>query len=746
MKRAIFSVSALIAACSFGASYEDWFTPKSGWNNQKVPVKIKVSNWNYIEEYNVDAKLSDISKDLSDWIKEQEIPESAKNAFKLSEAALANSIFAACQAQMNKVKIDNLGAALEGMFVNTYGQYQDKDGNIIAKTKSGVDTSKLRQQLIANKNAVVSGGQAAGGSESNPLKLTITQKPYDELQFEQHTADGKSLTSLKGWYDLQDNAQYETLGGADYWAFDNYGFYLPISWGKSTELEWARWNGWDESCLSAGDDGGTGSQNNKKLHLRYWNGGDGGCGEDLQNLLTNKSNSIATDRKKHYFLARYGEDSAATHELHWVKMAESAIDIGGEPNVDYHSIVLAQDEDAYPNDPKKLRLKGFDAAKTARTESDKVPIIPNLKPTGDDLAWTSFKDFFADSVFKTSETTGKVLLNGTQEGDKKIQVLALQYGDTDDDQTISSFSGDGKSIDFGFTPDGQTLESPLAQLHNFDNPERNGAKTEYDIADILTNVNHSTEGWFFPLRNAQGVLQYAEASKITGIPSASVDDLTIENTSDTVGSVEEQTKLRIKGSKDATAGQILRMGDGGQVEWADSQIDVDRPTGVSTEDYPLYITEAVPSRAEPAKIGINGWNTYDSPNAIYGSVDGTAGMFRFSDILSLEAISDRIELSGYDYASNNSMPYKNSDGLGWIAPPVGATPLAPKSLQFNGTSLVWGNGVPSQGVTTFEGTDGSSAVCTNKVTFASAADSNVKVTVTEDGMGNVKITFGVYYK
>ena len=155
MKRIIFAVAALIAACSFGVSYKDWFTPESGWNNQKVPVKIKVSNWDYIENYPVNAKIGDIAKNLEGWIAEQEIPESAKNAFKLSVAALANSIFAACQAQMNKVKIDNLGAALEGVFVSRYGQYQDADGNIITKTKRGNETSASRQQLIAKKNTNV---------------------------------------------------------------------------------------------------------------------------------------------------------------------------------------------------------------------------------------------------------------------------------------------------------------------------------------------------------------------------------------------------------------------------------------------------------------------------------------------------------------------------------------------------------------------------------------------------------------
>ena len=705
MKKVI-AIGMLVAgiAAFGGSSYKDWFTPSSGWGKQTVPINIQFSTVNWKGNMPVTATLND-ALDLLNSVITEDVPQSAKNAFALSKAALANSIFAACQAQMNKVKIDNLGAALEGMFVASYGQYQDKDGNVISKTKSGIDTSKLRQQLVANKNAVVSGGQASGGSESNPLKLIITQKPYDELQFEQHKADGKSLTSLKGWYDLQDNAQSETLGGADYFAFGTRDYYFPISWGKSTELEWARWNGWDISCFSAGDDGGTGSQNNGPLHLRHWNGGDGGCGENLQNLLTNKNESIAADRKKHYFLTRYGENNAQTHELHWVSMAEAAMETGGgEPNVDGHSIVLAKDEDASSEDaPKKLRLKGFDAAKSARTKDGKVPTIPNLKPTGEDIEWTSFKDFFADSVFKTSDTTGKVLLNGTKEGDKKLQVLAVQYGDTSDDQTLSHFSGDGVSIDFGFTQDGQTVESPLAQLHNFSTaPSPYGGYSTLNFADALTNDSANINGMSIPVRYPNGnkvEIGYIPMGKVTGIPSASCDNKTIEASKDNDAADNEPDKLRIVGSKDATKGQLLKMGDGGKVEWGDFPIDVDRPEGLAQDRYPLYITAADPEKNEPAKIGINGWETTDSPEGLYGAGNGKPVTYRFADIHSLEADGElrTIELAGYVNAGNYSMAFKGiENGLGWVAPPSSGSALLTMNHGAEPTVTVLGNSVETE--------------------------------------------------
>lgn len=47
---------------------------------------------------------------------------------------------------------------------------------------------------------------------------------------------------------------------------------------------------------------------------------------------------------------------------------------------------------------------------------------------------------------------------------------------------------------------------------------------------------------------------------------------------------------------------------------------------------------------------------------------------------------------------------------------------------------------------TVTGTDGSSAVCTNGITFQSAEDSNVVVNVSDGGDGNVVVKIGVYYK
>ena len=687
MKRIIFAVAALIAACSFGASYKDWFAPKSGWKNQKVPVKIKVSNWDYIENYPVNAQIGDIARNLERWIAEQEIPESAKNAFKLSVSALANSIFAACQAQMNKVKIDNLGAALEGMFVNTYGQYQDESGNVISKTKSGIDTSALRQQLIANKNAVVSGGQASGGSESNPLKLTIIQKPYDELQFEQHTADGKSLTSLKGWHNLQDNAQPDALGGADYFAFGTKDYYFPISWGKSTELEWARWNGWDEDCFSAGDDEQVG-ENSKPLHLRDWAGGNGGCTLTLKGLLTNKDDpDYQAARNSHTIMTRCNDNG--TYKLHYMSVG-GLIDSLTAVEPDEVSIETHTNDDGTTN----LCVYGFNEANEVAKSKKDIGIIPYANGSNT-LAWAGLSEFFSDKVFDTTES-GKIILNGvSEEGSDKVRVLAVKG--SGDSQEVGTVAFDNASVD------GNIETAQIVQMHNFSTaPSPYGGYSQFTFADSLTNNSASISGMSVPVRYPNGnraEIAYIPMGKITGIPSASCDNKTIEATKDKDAVDNAPDKLRIVGSKDATKGQLLKMGDNGKVEWGDFPIEVDRNKGLPEDEYPLYITAADPVQDEPAKIGINGWETTDSPEGLYGAGNGKPVTYRFADIQSLEADGNlrTIELTGYGDAGNYSVAYKDSeDGLGWVAPPSSGSALLTMNHGAEPTATVLGNSVETE--------------------------------------------------
>ena len=560
MKKFLATALLFASAFAFAEGYEDWFTPPNKWEGVKAPVKLVLN-------YKGSPITEDFSVGINDTLDDmlllidvftEGLPETAKNAFKMSRLALANSLYASCQAHMNKLKIDNLGAALEGVFVSTYGQYQDEDGNVISKSRSGVDTAKLRQQLLANKNAVVSGGQAAGGSENNPLKIIVTQKPYDERQFEQHIEDGKSLTSLYGWYGLSDSTT-SGLDGADGWAFAHKDYFIPYSNGKSSTLGWLKWNGLNLGCLSVGDDV-QGGNNDQPLRLRGWTTANN-CSESIQNLLTNKT--ATTDRSRHKILTRYDAGNGAT--IHWMPFAETTIG-GSEGYADDKSIELTQDAGASSDDPKKFRLKGFAAANTAAIGNPKNAKIPMADGT-ENLAWKKPSDLFNETVFDT-DSNGKIVIKSTveQTGEREIMTITQTSGSGG----ITSQTIEGKSLA------ALTDDTSLGEVDIGGGEKRIGIKNwntvgqasaGFTIADKLENgsgyVNDPTRSPAVVIRNG-GTLQYAALGRIS--PAPQNDDLSI-TTNYTLGA-SEAGKASIRGYRDANIGAVPRKTSNG-LDWVD---------------------------------------------------------------------------------------------------------------------------------------------------------------------------------
>lgn len=403
MKKTILAI--LAAFCGFCASvraddegeggegdggdkpYLQWAMPQNGWENISANIRLQFAGWDKPLDVPIgmDYTLDEIGGAIDGMIKKTQMSESAKNAFMLSRQALANAAFASIQAQRNTVRIDNLCASVEALFSNTYGQYETAGGKVISKIHSSSAVESIREQLLKSKNNIAAGGSALGGTADKPIKIVIDQKPYSEKQFEQwEEGENNSLVSLKGYQYLDEAAGDEQLGNADIftWAVGSGNYYIPYTTGKTRSIQWMKFRGADSSCLSGGLD--TGSADDKQLHIRYWsNPNQSGCSESIQNLLTNKTDGIATDRQKHALLARY-DTGGGKADVHWVKFDASALEAGGSPAVDDHTIEQSIDPGAAENSQKKLRLYGFKGAN--------AHMIPMKEAAGDNdykLAWTS---------------------------------------------------------------------------------------------------------------------------------------------------------------------------------------------------------------------------------------------------------------------------------------------------------------------------------------------------------------------
>lgn len=589
----IVAIALMLAAAVAGATgYEDWFTPQKGWNGCSVPVHIQFgSSGGKDFNFPVTANLGDILDVLEAGA--EDVQQTAKNAYLISISALANSIFAACQAQMNKVKIDNLGAALEGVFVSTYGQYVDEQGNVLSKSRSGVDTAKLRQQLIANKNAVVSGGQAAGGSEQNPLTIVVTQKPYDERQFEQHIQSGRSLTSLHGWYSLSDS-DTAGLDGSDGWAFANTHYFIPFSNGKSSTLGWMKWNGWDTGCLSAGDDV-TGGSNDKPLRLYGWTTADN-CNESIQNLLTNETATV--DRSRHKILTRYDSGSGAT--IHWMPFDESVIGGGSEGHADDKTIELTYDEGASSDDPKKFRLKGFDTANSAAASDPKDAKIP-MADGSENLAWKKPSSLFNDTVFGT-DSNGKVIIKATVEETGKTEVMTITQTGSGDSVTAQTIEGKPlASLTDDASLSGVVMVSGDKRIgiKNWNTVDQ--ATAGFTLADKLENgtgyVNDPTRSPAVVIRNG-GTLQYAAIGTMKPLQC---DEQSI-TTNYTLGA-SVANKASIRGYREAEVGTVPKRTASG-LEWV-AMSEVDDASVVTNENGQIALKgfdTAIPEQATDGAV------------------------------------------------------------------------------------------------------------------------------------------------
>ena len=669
---------ALASTICKGDGYEDWFTPSGGFKSQpSFDVWISVGGY----EDSIPLAITSDIDEIGYWVDmfSAGIPVTAKNAFETAKAALISAMYAQCQAKLNECKINNLASAIEGIVVASYGEYHDQAGRVISKSKANI----ARDQLLKSKNSIVAGNSATEGTQDDPLVVEVLETPFSSQTFEQDTrTEGESKTILKGVPALTE------VSGSSF-PFSS-GLYLATGWlplmtGKDGELTWKAWNGVDTDVL--GVSAGTGGSDGK-LGLTDWKGGNGGCDLNLKGLLTNKDDpDYQAARNSHTIMTRCNDNG--TYKLHYMSVG-GLIDNLTAVEPDEVSIETHINDDGTTN----LCVYGFNEANEVAKSKKDIGLIPYANGSNT-LAWAGLSEFFSKKVFDTTES-GKIILNGvSEEGSDKVRVLAVKG--SGDSQEVGTVAFDNASVD------GNIETAQIVQMHNFSTaPSPYGGYSQFTFADSLTNNSASISGMSVPVRYPNGnraEIAYIPMGKITGIPSASCDNKTIEASKDKDAADNAPDKLRIVGSKDATKGQLLKMGDNGKVEWGDFPIEVDYPNVMEKDWYPLYITAANPVQDEPAKIGIRGWSTFDSPEGLYGACNGEPATYRFVDIRSLEADGElrTIELTGYGDAGNYSMAFKDfENGLGWVAPPSNGSALLTMNHGAEPTATVLGNSIETE--------------------------------------------------
>ncbi len=416
MKKAA-SIMYFLAAVAFNAVADEtsstawWYTPDEGFK-QTTTVALTTAGGTDIGTFtfSADDAESSIYSTLKGAIDMSHEPQSAKNAYVLAVKSLAQSIRATAVNARQDEKIKTLGDTLETfLFADTT---QFKDGNDIvgvykrdANSQETVNSVKIARRYIGSGTPVDSGGKGA-------VVVQNIQKGFFNANNLTLQADGEGKSyALYGYTNLSDN-NTDGLDGADFWALSEANYFIPCSGGKSGTLGWAKWNGWNSECFSAGADV-TGGSNDKPLRLRGWTTADN-CDVDLQLLLTNRTETV--NRQKHRFLTRH-DDGGGKYSIHWLPFSDATIGGGG-------GAVLVDDRSVTTNrDSGAILLKGFEEAKDAPVK------LAGASNGQTDLQWLLPLSLFNSGVF-SADSSGKVILNagGSFENNESKILTITQTG------------------------------------------------------------------------------------------------------------------------------------------------------------------------------------------------------------------------------------------------------------------------------------------------------------------------------
>ena len=670
-----------------------WFTPQKWVDSEKIEIQLTKADGSPVGPITVHYgnNVADIAAAIEKKLEEK---GSAPQAYVLATKALAQAIFSRLENKRQDEKILTLAKSIDVTLLGDTYAYVDSEGNKIEMRRTA-DYNEVKDAILQARQFVTG---SKPSNEDDPIEIKLKNSVFDKNMLEcvatPECENGDKLWTLKGFYSANKLNNFWTCE-------NNYKYYaIPMFEGNNGyltgSLNWYYFGGVDLGSLYSSSDENDPMYN--KLTLRGWNEPIV-LNKTLSTLLTSNEAADREDATSIAVLVRKSDikDNSIKNTLEYVELGD-IIDTSVVPP-DEGSIQTYINADGTKTN---LTLYGFnDNIPKERIEGANIPYVSaDSRQEGKDpvLLWGGMENFVSETVFKKSETSGKLILNGTSEKGK-FSVLAIQTGEGEEaEQTLATFSGDGISIDFGYTPDGGTFQK-YAQLHNFDDPTREGASTDKDFADILTNKIVETDGWYVPLRTDTG-LQYAPLKKITASDSSSV---------------------------------------GLDCEPEKSLLDM----------FPIYTNNV----DGVVKLGLQNWETPDNITGVYGKKEDAPVMWRMDDSKSLECDTTyaTIEIRNSVAAGNRAIPFKDKsnpegDTISWLAPPSENT--SGKYLKMTGTgenaTLSWESAAVG-GVLLVEGNDGSSAICTNTLKFASAGDSNIKFNVTRDDAGNVTVTIGVYY-
>lgn len=579
------SILAFAAALASVALSDDttwWYTPDGGWKNT-VTVGLATGSGSSLGTFTFSADHSEatIYGALKAAIDASGETPSAKNAYALACRALAQAIHADAVNARQDEKIKTLGDTLETFLYADTAEFKDSGGDVVGSYERDSGAAATVNSIKAARRYIASGAPVDSGKGA-VITHTIKKDFFNGKNITLQTdGDGKSY-ALRGFTDLSASAGDEELGGADRWALDYKGYYIPYATGASANMGWARWNGWDANIFSAGHDIADGHINDQPLYLNGWYADDASCDTKMQNILTNANS--ATDRREHWILSRYKHGSADP-VIHWIPFDEEALEVGKEPVADDKSVEYTQDENAQADDPKKFRVKGFATANSAAASdaSGKSAKLP-LADGSTELQWKKPIDLFNSSVFD-ADSSGKVILKATVAEEGKTEVMTITQSGSGG--SVSSQTLEGKTLDF--LTDGSSLGSVEVSgddkigIKSWDRPQ--DTKASYTIASRLKL--HHTDALDNPTTSPavvvrdDGVLKYAAIGTFP-LPFAPDEQMISTNEEGRVG------LLSLKGSADA---KPEAAEDGKVVPYIDSSDDELHWSGVGGFVDGNYIAE-----------------------------------------------------------------------------------------------------------------------------------------------------------